>query len=212
MHGGLNIKGTALLPIASILRAERAKIEPMLAPHLLHYIDDDVRVANWYPIEDVLGLLRVLAVYLMPELPSQRTFELFGAVCAERDLQGKQDLMREEHRVTAGFLEGAISKRHDLVTSVRRACGLHQLYYDAGEITVRRTGPRTLRLRNEGQPFVAEELCHLTRGFFRHVFRILGLQAQLETVSCRGRGDAECEWDMLLPADVDVSKLSAFER
>lgn len=212
MQGGLNIKGTAMLPVVSALRAERATLEPMLPPELLHYIDDDVNVAGWYPIEDVLTLMRTMARGLMPEVETKRTFEYFGAVAAERDLQGKQDLVRETHRVTAGFYEGAISKKHDLATTVRRACGLHQLYYDVGELVARRIGERTLALRTEHQPWVGEELCHITRGYFLQILRFIAVHSDLEKVSCRARGDAHCEWHFVVPEGIDVSSLKTFER
>lgn len=212
MHGGLNIKGTAMLPIVSAFRAERATLDPLLPAELQHYVDDDVNVAGWYPIEDVLALMRIMARGLMPQVETKRTFEYFGAVAAERDLQGKQDLVRETHRVTAGFYEGAISKKHDLATTVRRACGLHQLYYDVGELVARRIDERTLALRTENQPFVGEELCHITRGYFLQILRIIGVQCDLEKVSCRARGDAVCEWHFVVPEGTDASSLKVFER
>lgn len=211
MQGGLNIKGTALLPIVSAFRAESATLDPMLPPQLRHYIDEDVDIAGWYPIEDVLELMRIMAKGLMPQVTTQRTFEYFGAVAAERDLQGKQDLVRETHRVIAGFYEGAISKKHDLATTVRRACGLHQLYYDVGELIPRRIGERTLSLRTEHQPFVGEELCHITRGYFLQILRMIAVQSDLQKVSCRARGDAACEWHFVVPEGIDVSSLKAFE-
>lgn len=211
MHGGLNMKGTGLLPVVSAFRAERPILEPLLPEHLRHYIDEDVNVAGWYPVEDVFEMMRVMAKGLMPQVSTQRAFEYFGAVAAERDLQGKQDLVRETHRVVAGFYEGAISKKHDLATTVRRACGLTQLYYDAGELVARRIGERTLSLRLVGQPFIGEEPCHVTRGYFLQILRMVGIHSGFEKVSCRARGDAQCEWHFVVPEGIDVASLKAFE-
>lgn len=210
--GGPNFKGLVLLGIVAALKAERARAEPLLNRSLRRYLDLEVDVDGWYPTEDVLDLLRVLAQVLGPQAPWQDAMKFFGAVAAQRELLGEQALVQETHRVeAAGWYRGAIQAKHDLATTVRRACALWQLYNDAGEFRISRLSERTLCLRHVDYPLVREENCHLTTGYFEEVARIAGIDARFEKASCRVRGAPVCEWRLVLGAGVDVSSLVAFD-
>lgn len=213
MEGGVSIKGTGFLPAVVALKAEREKLEPLLPERLKHYVDLTVDLTDWYPVSDFVELIRIIARGLMPDVPAQRAIEYFGQAAAERDLLGSQRMVPVGQRDgRAGLYEGAISKKHDLATTLRRICGLYQLYYDAGEMTVRRSGERALRFRHEGYPMTSPELCYITVGYMRQILKMTGIEGKFEQMTCRALGDPECELHFFIPDDADASALAAFER
>lgn len=172
------VKGSALDGAVRFLRAQREQAEPLLATNLLHYLDESVSAAAWYPEEDLVALIRVL-LRLIPGARDQ-VLEEMGRVTAREHLE----------RTYSHLIEGG-----DVRNLRIRAFSLWSAMHDSGEMRITEQEPGRVRLDLSGYGHPSEELCQISRGYILEVLRLNGISAEAEKLACAVRGDASCAWN-----------------
>src|SRR5262245_7645260 len=84
------------------MKADLPRFRALLPPHLHTYLDEEIVVSAWYPCQEYLDLLRVLALTIDPAPLGgtvQHVYRSFGIMAARRDLRGDQEQLREEVRL-----------------------------------------------------------------------------------------------------------------
>jgi hypothetical protein len=211
MNGHVHVKGSALAGCVAALKGVEEKRPGLVPEPLRHYLSDEITVTGWYPFDDYVALLKILASTMDPAKAKGDVYRAFGIIAAQRDLRGVQDNVPEEQRpqqvaVYSGKLKGVTG----LASLVRRGLHLRELYYSRGYYKVKRLAERKLLVTLHDFPASAE-LCATSTGFLIEVFRSAKVGAWVERVSCRGNGDPECRWELKFDDKTDVTDLVVFE-
>ena len=211
MNGHVHVKGTALAGVVSALKPAAASKPELVPEPLKHYLQDEVTAGGWYPFDDYVSLMRILASTIDPAKAKGDVWRAFGIIAAQRDLRGVQDNVPEEQRpqqtsVYSGKLQGVTG----LASLVKRGLHLRELYYSRGYYKVKRLAERKLLVTLHDFPASAE-LCATSTGYLTEVFRSAKVGAWVERTSCRGNGDPECRWELRFDEHTDVRDLSLFE-
>jgi hypothetical protein len=178
------VKGSALDGAVRFLRAQREKAETLLPTSLLHYLDERVSPAAWYPEEDLVGLIRVM-LRLIPGSRDE-VLEEMGRITARAHLE----------RTYSHLIEGG-----DLRNLRIRAFSLWSAMHDSGELRMTEQEPGRVRLELSGYGHPSEELCKISRGYILEVLRLNGISAQAEKIACAVRGERACVWDLRYPTE-----------
>jgi hypothetical protein len=177
------VKGSALDGAVRFLCAQREKAETLLPTSLLHYLDERVSLAAWYPEEDLVGLIRVM-LRLIPGARDE-VLEEMGRVTAREHLE----------RTYSHLIEGG-----DLRNLRIRAFSLWSAMHDSGELRMTEQEPGRVRLELSGYGHPSEELCKISRGYILEVLRLNGIVAEARKIACSVRGEPACIWDFRYPA------------
>ena len=110
------VKGTILVPLVKLLRANKPAAAKLLSPPLQKYLEERVLPSSWYPAKDHVQLARVL-VAVVP-LGSE-PYQTMGRGAARHDLTGIY-----KARLCAG----------DPMRTLESGLGLWRTYCDSGEI------------------------------------------------------------------------------
>lgn len=167
------IKGSAVLPAVKLLRGRKDRAAGLLPPQLHHYLEERIVVASWYPEEDVIGLIGVIAK-LLPELG----FETMGAVTARTHLEGVYaDLLRRN--------------------SPTRARTLWKTQHDSGVLSVTSETPVSATYELYGWDHASSDYCRLLGGYFAEAHRMMGApNPTFEHPVCRAAKQDRCVWIM----------------
>lgn len=172
-------KGTALIPLVSLLRSQRERAQEILPPDLQVYLEQEVLAAHWYPEEHLLGLLRAGAQLVGGD--SEKTLREFGRGSARHHLEGIYAHLRFE--------------KGDPLAFPRRAFALWSSQHDTGRLRVMLDGDGAAVVRIEGFEAPSREMCLITWGYSEEVFLYAGLsEARIDKRRCQNRGDTHCEW------------------
>ena len=211
MNGHVHVKGSALGGPVAALKPLFAKNAELIPAPLRHYRSEEVVVGNWYPFDDYVALLKILASTIDASKVKGDVWRSFGIIGARRDLQGSQDNLPKEQRAQQGAVySGKLQGVTGLASLVRRGLHLRELYYSRGYYKVKRLAERKLLVTLHDFPASAE-LCGVSTGYLIEVFRTAKVATWVERVSCRGNGDAECRWELKFDDKVDVTDLKLFE-
>jgi hypothetical protein len=192
------------------MKANLALYRKLVRPELQHYLDEDVLVSAWYPMDDYVEMLQLLAANLDPKTMGGDPYRAFGLIAARRDLKGSQTNVPQNQRVDrAGLYKSAIDHGRGLSGRIRRALWLRSLYYSRGHYEARRSGERSLRLTLCDFPVVSAQLCTMSTGYLIEVFHDPP-KGWLEKVSCRARGHSACEWELRFDERADPKDLDTF--
>lgn len=172
------VKGTIVVKIVKSLRSLHEPTTELLPPGLQHYLDERVLPTTWYPEEDYLGLMRVLAGKLRD--PGMDVWEWMGRESARLDLEEiYRSLLRE--RDPAGTLE-----KFESFWSLR---------HDSGEPKVTLHGPGRATVELAGYGLLSGEVCRSVTGSIWQLLSSAGAQGiQVREESCRVRGAPVCRW------------------
>lgn len=207
------VKGIGMVPVVAAFQADRAAMALLADEDLKVYLDGKIDVHEWYPAAHMVALLELIARVNLPEQSKQASFEFFGSVAAQRDLQGSQNTIYKTHRAEgAGWYRGAIKEEHRPHDYLRRAFGLYQLYYDSGEFALHRLDDRTVEAELVCDVDPSAELCMITTGYAQELHRSFAMPAKIAQASCRAFGDERCTWTVTFDEGVDVSSLQALPR
>ena len=132
-------KGSSLVSVIKWLNQSRDAALKALPTHLHHYLDERIQVANWYPEQDLVEMIRSLASILPPN--QGKIYEQMGRVSAREQFAG----------VYRHLLEGG-----DEFSLPRRGLVLWQSQHDSGRLSMKMAGTssrddRDRRLR-DSQP------------------------------------------------------------
>lgn len=172
-----NAKGISLVDMVKFLRVRREAAEPLLPEPLRHYLDEQVSIAQWYPEEDMIGLVRVLAQVI----PSgdEPPLRLIGRLNARNHIAGAY----------AHLFEGA-----DVAVLPIRARTLWSAMHDTGELRmVVEDGQANITISDYGYPNA--ELCEMIEPYLEELFLASGLEkADIHKQSCCLTGASVCRY------------------
>ena len=175
-----NAKGMSLTEMVKFLRSRRAEATALLPAELRHYLDEKINVARWYPEQDMVGLVRVLA-RLLPA-SHEEPLVTIGRLNARHHMQGAY------RHLFDGF---------DLSRVPLRAVTLWRSMHDTGDLHV------TLRER-EAQVDVVDyghpspEMCVMIRPYLEELFSAAGAKnVRSEKSACCLAGAGACSYRIL---------------
>jgi uncharacterized protein (TIGR02265 family) len=171
-------KGSHVLNAVKMLRSNRERALELLPPALHKYLEQRILPSSWYPLEEHLVLLRVLA-QLWPATAGD-PWALMGRGTAQSDLNG---------------LYKMYLKPDDPARTLVAMGTLWHSAHDTGEAraVIEAPGRATLYMREFG--IRSRDYCRITTGYVAEVIRLAGgRDAGVEHTRCRGDGETECVW------------------
>lgn len=173
------VKGTNVLGAVKTLRAHRERALPLLPPELQRYLDERILVSSWYPEEDQIGLLRVIAT-LLPSTPD--AWVMMGRSAAQGDLAG----------VYRNYVRQGDPQRTLLLMP-----GLWRNYHDTGEMDSRSDGPNRSIVTLSGYRAACREMCRIVAGYAIEVPTQAGARdVEVRKLTCCLEGAPECSWSV----------------
>lgn len=172
------IKGTSLSQTVLALKAQPAAVA-RVEPRFRKYLEGDeaISVADWYPEEAQVGLLRALVQHLGG---GSKVWEQMGHRAARFDL---------------GRVYKSMLRAGDPTSTVRKMPVLWSSYHDTGKLTVTIPAPCEARyeLVDYGAP--SPEMCSINVGYYRAMLEMAGAR-DVEVVheSCIHTGGERCVW------------------
>jgi hypothetical protein len=180
-------KGAHVVQAVKILRANRERALPLLAPPLRKYLDERILPSSWYPTEDHLGLLRAL-VLLLPRTGDP--WLLLGRGNAQLDLHG-------------------LYRRHlkpgDPGRTLEVTQAIWSSAYDSGRLEVTLGDhAATVKLLDPG--FRSPEICRIMTGYQLEAITLAGArEVRVDHVSCGMSFVSECVWQVAWQAPAAVA-------
>jgi len=167
-------KGTTLIAAVKFLRRRKEEAREKLPQPLHHYLEERVSSAQWYPEEDLQGLIRAI----LDLLPGSRETAL--------ELMGRQTATRHS--------EGIYAKVMAQGANANSAFALWSTMHDTGELSSTPIGDGQVRIELRGYACPSPEFCAITQAYIAETFRLGGQLARMQKERCRCRGDAVCAW------------------
>ncbi len=172
-------KGINFVGMVKFLRTQREAALELLPESLRHYLDDQISVASWYPEEDMIGLVRVLAKLMPPG--QEEPLVLIGRINARQHIEGVYNHLFESP---------------DLLTLPLRAVALWKSMHDSGDFKiVLDAGEATVELSDYGHP--SREMCVMVRPYLEEFFRASGIEkVDVEKQACCLDGASTCRYQV----------------
>jgi hypothetical protein len=207
----IKVRGVAFDGIVAALRPHYTRNNALVPQALHHHLQDLIEPEGWYPFDDYLMLMRVLASTIDPAKAKGDAYRAFGVIAARRDVDGElPDVPREQRPANIGSLSGAFRGVTGLASLVRRALHLRERYYSRGYYTIKRRSERVLEITLQEFPASAE-LCAVSTGYLTQALRSANVGVWVERVSCRGNGDPDCRWELRFSDTTDVRDLAVYK-
>ena len=180
-----NAKGISLVDMVKYLRSRREQAIPLLPERLRRYLDEKINIAQWYPEEDMIGLVRVLA-QLMPAA-SEPPLRLIGRLNARHHVSGAY----------AHLFADADVKRLPL-----RARSLWKAMHDTGDLRmVVSDGEAEVEIAGYGHP--SAEMCEMIQPYLEELFSAAGLtKVSIVKRACSRAGGLACRYYVSWPDEV----------
>jgi hypothetical protein len=198
-------KGTGLIPLVAGLKVH-PDVRETLPARLRHYLDEPLLPSGWYPEEDYVGLLEVLAAKMDPATVGGNVWSFLGRAAAQRDLAGDQDSTPPPSRTpTSGLYRQFVkSEPTSLPEFFLRARKLWQLYHDTGTLDLyRRSETDIVVLRLSGYQFAFRGLIESQTAYFLEFARLSGLKMEGRAVP----GTKEhTDWEFTLDPGADAAQ------
>ena len=177
-----NAKGISLVDMVKFLRSRREDALPLLPARLHRYLDERINIAQWYPEEDMIGLVRVL-VQLMPETP-EPPLRLIGRLNAR-------------HHVTGAYAH--LFSDADPAHLPLRARSLWKAMHDTGELRmIVAEGEAEVEITGYGYP--SPEMCEMIQPYLEELFASAGLEkVRIDKRGCCRAGAAACRYYVSWP-------------
>jgi hypothetical protein len=172
-------KGTTLRGAVIFLKSRREDALRALPPHLHGYLDARIGEGSWYPEEDLLGLIRAMAMLMPGE--RGRNLEQMGHLSAREHLEGVYAHLKVEDTDPAGI--------------ARRAFALWGTMHDSGRGTFRLEEPGEGVFEIRGYAAPSREMCRILTGYFAECLRLAGMRGiTVHEVGCCLDGAESCSW------------------
>jgi hypothetical protein len=169
-------KGTVVVEAVKMLRNQRDRAHGALPERLRRYLDDKIVLASWYPLEDYIELLRVLA--RVGGTGRENPCEQMGRDAARSHMQGTYS---------------RLNKSADRKAAMTLASSM----YDSGELKVveRSSGRAVMEMVGFAQP--AREICETFTGYQSERMILLGFEdVAVKHTRCRALGAPNCFWEL----------------
>jgi hypothetical protein len=171
------VKGTVVLPIVKLLRADKERARQALPPSLHGYLSERILVTSWYPEPDYVGLLQSLARYL-PKMDD--VWAWMGKHSAAHDLT---------------TIYRSLVDPHSPERTLRRGGDLWRIYHSTGDFAAELDGPGSALLQLGDYAAASPDMCHLLGAYFGELIRLSGASHVTVTESsCRAKGAPLCTW------------------
>lgn len=172
-------KGTTIVELVKFLRRHREASLAALPGPLAGYLDQRVHAASWYPEEDLLELVRVVAPMLAPAVGDP--YDAMGRTTAREHLEGAY----------AHLFAGV----EDPLAIPARAFALWATMHDSGRLDTVVEPPDAVRVALSEFALPSREMCAIVGGYLAETLRMIGLGApRAEKQACRLDGAPRCEW------------------
>jgi hypothetical protein len=173
------VKGTILVPLVKMLRANKVAAAKLLPAPLQKYLEERVLPSSWYPAKDHVQLARVL-VAVVP-LGSE-PYQTMGRGAARHDLTGIY-----KARLCAG----------DPMRTLESGLGLWRTYCDSGEMVLTRKGERAAGVVLRDYVDISREMCGIAGGYAMELVALGGAKnVVVRKLSCRLEGAPQCHWEL----------------
>lgn len=173
------VKGTILVPLVKLLRANKVAAAKLLPAPLQKYLEERVLPSSWYPAKDHVQLARVL-VAVVP-LGSE-PYRAMGGGAARHDLMGIY-----KARLHPG----------DPMRTLESGLGLWRTYCDSGEMTHTRSGDHGAVIVLRDYVDVSREMCGIAGGYVAELALLGGAKdVVVRKLSCRLDGATQCSWNL----------------
>jgi len=168
------VKGSTLLGTVKFLRSRRDEAVALLAPEHRHYLEDRIKSTAWYPLEDLLTLVRACADLL--GTGRGEAFEFMGEFAAKAHAETYGDLLR-----------GAGSSS--------RVFALWSTQFDVGRMHRMAEAPGRARVELQEFKSPSPDLCRLIGGYIKGTLGLNDVDdVVVEELSCTTRNDPVCAW------------------
>ncbi len=172
------VKGTVVLPIVKLLRADKERARATLTPSLHGYLSERILVTSWYPEEDYVALLQSLARFL-PKMDDPWAY--MGRNSAAHDLTG---------------IYRALIDPHSPERTLRRGNDLWRIYHSTGDFSAELVGAGAALLQLRDYAAASPDMCHLLGAYFGELIRLSGASSvNVTEATCRAKGAPLCTWN-----------------
>lgn len=179
------IKGTAMLNAVKFLRANfKERALELLPPAQRKHLNDRILVSSWYPEEDNLAIVRVLARILKENVTDvgDDVYAYMGRYVAQADF--------------STFYANLILQG-DPEETLGRAAVAWRMYHDTGSLSVSIQGPGRARMELSDYGLPSKEMCSVLKGVHEQMIVMAGAQeVSSKEINCRNRGDQSCVWEV----------------
>ena len=170
-------KGSSILLVVKLLRANRVEAVARLAPELRQYLDERILVSSWYPEADLFELLKV-GVALAPQ-GGEDPWLFFGRFAAAAHV-------RDVYRNLLARAPEEVLRQINVVWRTQHDTGTFRA--DLVE-----TGHAVISL--EDHATVGREWCRLLHGYMVGMLEAAGAkEIAVREIHCRNDGDPTCVW------------------
>lgn len=171
-------KGSSIVLVVKLLRAQRAEAVKRLPPELLHYLEDRILVSSWYPEEDLFELLQV-GVKLIPTQGDDPWY-VFGQFAAAAHVRETY-----QHLLAA----------RDAEEILRQINVVWRSQHDTGTFRADLVEAGHAVLALEDHPILSGDWCLLLSGYMVGMLGAAGgRDIVVREIHCRTKGDPACVW------------------
>jgi hypothetical protein len=175
-----NVKGSNVLAAVKMLRANRERALQLLAPKYHRFLTERITVASWYPEEDQIELLRVVAS-MLPRTPDP--WMMMGRIAARGDLTNLYSYL--------------VKPGGELKDTLRAATALWQTFHDTGELKIALEAPGSAIATVRNYAASCREMCRVIGGYVTEVASVAGaLNVATVKLGCVHDGAPQCSWRM----------------
>lgn len=177
-----NAKGSILVSLVQILRAQPADSRKHLPESLHKYIDPDMLIAThqWYPEADFMQLMSA-AGKLIPPKAGRDPYERMGKALARIHLSGPyKDLIDKDN----------------LWGSVDRSAKLWTVQHDTGHSEMGNVDEYTASYDVVDFESAIPEFCASITGYLRGTMEAFGVDVKVSKRLCRSRDNDRCRWEL----------------
>ena len=176
-------KGISLVDMVKFLRSRREDALPLLPAKLRRYLDEKINIAQWYPEEDMIALVRVL-VKLMPPT-SEPALRVIGRLNARFHVSGAYSHL---------FADA------DVQRLPLRARSLWKAMHDTGDLRMV-VGDAEAEVEISGYGYPSPEMCEMIQPYLEELFLSAGLKrVEIVKRSCCRAGAQACRYYVSWPA------------
>ena len=192
-------KGTSVLPIVQALK-RNPNAWNFLPPSLWTYLEDSIRVWDWYPERDYWVLLEALVKTLDPEALGDDPYRYFARFSVQLDIAGQRPKGSRGAPSPATGVHSEFAAAADPANFFRRATLLWTEYHDTGRIEVAGARPERNAVVVQLHEFLIpiEGFVRLQGYFLEEYAQLVGLELSASVIRSTVQGDAYCEWECAL--------------
>ena len=188
-----------MLPVVRALK-QNPNAWNFLPPSMWKYLDEPIRVSDWYPERDYWVLLQALVKTLSPDALGGDVFRYFARFSVQLDIGGQALKGSGAAGSPATGVHGAFAAPTDPANFFRRSTILWSEYHDTGRIQVAGSRPdrNVVVLRLIDFVIPVEGFVRLQGYYLEEYARLVGLELAATVTRSTANRDPYCEWECAL--------------